>query len=61
MLTTRPLLFTFLRSKLGQSNVNLAAMLKSGSVRMLLQMCVESAQQMLTILSTLQEHSLLGE
>ncbi|KAJ9608633.1 hypothetical protein H2200_006404 [Cladophialophora chaetospira] len=59
VLTTRPLLFTLLRSKLGQSNKNLAAMLKSGSVRMLLQMCVESAQQMLTILSTLLEHSLL--
>lgn len=28
---------------------------------MLLQMCVESAQQMLTILSALQEQSLLGE
>ncbi|ETI21010.1 hypothetical protein G647_07353 [Cladophialophora carrionii CBS 160.54] len=59
VLTTRPLLFSFLRSRLEQSNANLVAMLKSGSVRMLLQMCVESAQQMLTILSALQEHGLL--
>jgi hypothetical protein len=60
VLTTRPLLFSFLRSRLEQSNANLAAMLKSSSVRMLLQMCVDSAQQMLTILSALQENGLLG-
>ncbi|OAP59708.1 hypothetical protein AYL99_07006 [Fonsecaea erecta] len=59
VLTTRPILYTLLQSKLRQSNINLAELLQSGSVRTLLQMCIESAQQMITILSALQEHSLL--
>ncbi|KIW77665.1 hypothetical protein Z517_07497 [Fonsecaea pedrosoi CBS 271.37] len=59
VLTTRPILYTFLESKLRQSNINLVELLQSGSVRTLLQMCIESAQQMITILSALQDHSLL--
>ncbi|OQV04959.1 Fungal Zn2-Cys6 binuclear cluster domain-containing protein [Cladophialophora immunda] len=59
VLTTRPILYTFLQSKLRQSNINLVELLQSGSVRTLLQMCIESAQQMITILSALQDHSLL--
>ncbi|KIW45224.1 uncharacterized protein PV06_03626 [Exophiala oligosperma] len=60
VLITRPLLYSFLRSRLGQSiHQSLIATLQSSSVRSLLQMCVESAQQILTILLALQSHSLL--
>lgn len=59
VLTTRPLLFGFLQSKLGQSSIKMNEMRRSGSVRKLLQMCLESAQQMLLILTAVQDHGLL--
>ncbi|PLB47658.1 hypothetical protein P170DRAFT_409875 [Aspergillus steynii IBT 23096] len=59
ILTTRPLLYIFLQSKLGQSDPALMGWLQSGTVKALLQICVESAQQTLRILSNLLEQGLL--
>ncbi|KIV87188.1 hypothetical protein, variant 1 [Exophiala sideris] len=60
VLTTRPILYSFLQARMEQADGNMNTSTQSSrSVRTLLQMCVESAQQMLTILSTLQDHGLL--
>ncbi|KAH8424884.1 fungal specific transcription factor domain-containing protein [Aspergillus melleus] len=59
ILTTRPLLYIFLQSKLGHSDPALMGWLQSGTVKALLQICVESAQQTLRILSNLLEQGLL--
>ncbi|KAJ5342368.1 hypothetical protein N7541_011492 [Penicillium brevicompactum] len=59
ILTTRPLLYIFLQSKLGQSDPTLLDWLRSGTVKALLHMCVESAQQILRVLSSLREQGLL--
>ncbi|PKY00984.1 hypothetical protein P168DRAFT_334887 [Aspergillus campestris IBT 28561] len=59
ILTTRPLLYIFLQSKLGQSDPALMEWLQSATVKGLLHACVESAQQILRILSNLLEQGLL--
>ncbi|RAH48956.1 fungal specific transcription factor domain-containing protein [Aspergillus brunneoviolaceus CBS 621.78] len=59
ILTTRPLLYIFLQSKLGHSDPSLLDWLKSGTVHSLLHICLESAQQILRILSNLLEQGLL--
>ncbi|KAF5971704.1 transcription activator, partial [Fusarium bulbicola] len=59
ILTTRPLLYTFLLSRLGHLEVALMHWLQSESVKGLVQMCTESAQQILRILSSLSEQGLL--
>lgn len=60
-MTTRPLLYIFLQSRLGLSEGNLMNLLHSQSVKGLLQICVESAQQSLRILSLLLDQGLLGK
>ncbi|KAF4977143.1 hypothetical protein FZEAL_6286 [Fusarium zealandicum] len=60
VLTTRPLLYTFLLSRLGQLEVALMHWLQSESVKGLIQMCIESAQQILRILVSLSDQGLLG-
>ncbi|CAG7965789.1 unnamed protein product [Penicillium olsonii] len=59
ILTTRPLLYIFLQSKLGQSDPALLKWLQSETVKALLHICVESAQQILRILSSLLEQGIL--
>ncbi|KAF5024685.1 hypothetical protein F66182_3255 [Fusarium sp. NRRL 66182] len=59
ILTTRPLLYTFLLSRLGHLEVALMHWLQSESVKGLVQMCTESAQQILRILSSLSDQDLL--
>ncbi|PYI15800.1 hypothetical protein BO99DRAFT_341722 [Aspergillus violaceofuscus CBS 115571] len=59
ILTTRPLLYIFLQSKLGHSDPSLLDWLKTGTVHSLLHICLESAQQILRILSNLLEQGLL--
>ncbi|KAE8362447.1 fungal-specific transcription factor domain-containing protein [Aspergillus caelatus] len=59
ILTTRPLLYIFLQSKLGLSDPALMDWLQAGTVQALLHICVESAQQILRILSNLLEQGLL--
>ncbi|KAL3492140.1 hypothetical protein BJX62DRAFT_250888 [Aspergillus germanicus] len=59
ILTVRPLLYIFLQSKLGQSDPTLLDWLQSGTVKSLLHICVESSQQIVRILCTLQEQGLL--
>ncbi|KAM5345814.1 hypothetical protein ACJ41O_011675 [Fusarium nematophilum] len=59
ILTTRPLLYTFLLSRLGQLEVALMHWLQSESVKGLIQMCTESAQQILRILVSLSDQGLL--
>jgi hypothetical protein len=50
-----------LELRLSNDSLKLARLRSSRSVRWLFQMCVESAQQMLKIVTALQEQSLLGE
>ncbi|KAI0895517.1 hypothetical protein F4806DRAFT_84741 [Annulohypoxylon nitens] len=59
ILTTRPLLFTFLQSKLGQSEASLMRWLKSESIKGLVQICLESSIRILKILSVLLNHGSL--
>ncbi|KAJ5698667.1 hypothetical protein N7462_000672 [Penicillium macrosclerotiorum] len=59
ILTTRLLLYIFLQSKLGKSDPALMDWLQYVTVKALLHICVESAQQILRILSNLQEQGLL--
>ncbi|KAG8670219.1 hypothetical protein FPOAC1_009624 [Fusarium poae] len=59
ILTTRPLLYTFLLSRLGHLEVALMHWLQSESVMGLVQICTESAQQILRILSSLSDQGLL--
>ncbi|KAF4968691.1 hypothetical protein FSARC_3977 [Fusarium sarcochroum] len=59
ILTTRPLLYSLLQARINQSDMNLVHALRSGSVRTLLLMCIDSAQQIMDILVTLQEQTLL--
>lgn len=61
ILTTRPLLYIFLQSRLGETESTLIQWLQSGSVKGLIQICVESAQQILKILSLLLDQGLLGQ
>ncbi|KAH7133913.1 hypothetical protein EDB81DRAFT_112125 [Dactylonectria macrodidyma] len=59
ILTTRPLLYIFLQSKLGHSESVMMRWLQSETIHCLLRICVESAQQALTILSHLLDQGLL--
>ncbi|KNG82270.1 hypothetical protein ANOM_009869 [Aspergillus nomiae NRRL 13137] len=59
ILTTRPLLYIFLQSKLGLSDPALMDWLQAGTVKALLHICVESSQQILRILSNLLEQGIL--
>ncbi|KAH7191610.1 Zn(II)2Cys6 transcription factor [Fusarium oxysporum] len=59
ILTTRPLLYSLLQARIGQSDINLVHTLQSGSVRALLLMCIDFAQQIMDILVTLHIQSLL--
>lgn len=61
VLATRPLLFIFLQSRLGQSEANLLRWLQSESVRGLLQVCADSSRQILHIVSKLFNQGLLGK
>ncbi|KAI0153863.1 hypothetical protein BJ166DRAFT_594992 [Pestalotiopsis sp. NC0098] len=60
VLTTRPLLYIFLQSRLGQSEIAPMQWIQSESVGSLIQICIDSAQQMLRVLSLLQDQGLLG-
>ncbi|RSL54606.1 hypothetical protein CEP54_009772 [Fusarium duplospermum] len=59
VLTTRPLLYTFLQSRLGQADASLLDRLKSESVRRLVQICLESSYRIIKILSVLLGQGLL--
>ncbi|KAM0424429.1 hypothetical protein ACHAPT_010350 [Fusarium lateritium] len=59
VLTTRPLLYTFLQSRLGQADASLLGRLKSESVRRLVQICLESSCRIIKILSVLLGQGLL--
>ncbi|RSL58895.1 hypothetical protein CEP53_006013 [Fusarium sp. AF-6] len=59
VLTTRPLLYTFLQSRLGQADASLLNRLKSESVRRLVQICLESSYRIIKILSVLLGQGLL--
>ncbi|KAF9877999.1 zn 2cys6 transcription factor [Colletotrichum karsti] len=59
VLTTRPLLFIFLQSRLGQSQATPMRWAQSESVRGLLQVCMESCCQIIKILSRLLNQGLL--
>ncbi|KAE8155257.1 fungal-specific transcription factor domain-containing protein [Aspergillus avenaceus] len=59
ILTTQPLLYIFLQSKLGRSDPALMDWLQSETVKGLLHICVESAQQVVRILTNLLEQGLL--
>ncbi|KAE8414621.1 hypothetical protein BDV36DRAFT_298852 [Aspergillus pseudocaelatus] len=59
VLTTRPLLYSLFESRIGGSDPSLIRTARSGSVRNLLLICIDSAQQMLTILASLQSQDIL--
>ncbi|KAF4458581.1 positive activator of transcription [Fusarium albosuccineum] len=59
ILTTRPLLYTFLLSRLGHLEEALIHWLQSESVKGLINMCTESAQQILRMLAGLSDQGLL--
>ncbi|KAH0436011.1 zn 2cys6 transcription factor [Colletotrichum camelliae] len=59
VLTTRPLLFIFLQSRLGQSHTTPLRWAQSESVKGLLQVCMESCCQSIKILSRLLNQGLL--
>lgn len=61
VLTTRPLLYIFFQCRVYQSYSSLMRWMQSQSIRGLLQMCTESARQILRILSVLLNQGLLGE
>ncbi|KAK1613493.1 fungal-specific transcription factor domain-containing protein [Colletotrichum phormii] len=60
VLITRPLLFIFLQSKLGQSESVLMQWLHSDSVRSLLQVCTDCSRQIIKILSRLLSQGFLA-
>ncbi|KAF4454343.1 proline utilization trans-activator [Fusarium albosuccineum] len=59
LITSSALMALFLQSKMGHSNPDLIQSVRSGNIRALLLICIESAQQMLVVLATLQGQSLL--
>ncbi|KAJ5231277.1 fungal-specific transcription factor domain-containing protein [Penicillium citrinum] len=59
ILTTRPLLYIFLQSRLGHSDPALMDWLQVDTIKALISICVESAQETLRILSNLQEQGVL--
>lgn len=61
VLATRPLLFCFLKIRLESPENCISALNKSRNVRNLIQMCVDSSQQIISILHSLQSEGLLGK
>ncbi|RFU34083.1 hypothetical protein B7463_g2248, partial [Scytalidium lignicola] len=59
VLATRPLVFCFLRIRLESPDTLLRSLNSSPNVRNLLQMCIDSSQQMVNILNNLQSQGLL--
>jgi hypothetical protein len=60
VLATRPLLFSFLKMRLDALGIIPTPASSLGSARILLQMCIESSQQILNVLAALKSQSLLG-
>lgn len=60
VLATRPLLFCFLKIRLESPDNCLDALNTSRNVRNLIQMCMDSSQQIISILHSLQSEGLLG-
>lgn len=60
VLATRPLLFCFLKIRFESPEHCLEALNTSRNVRNLIQMCIDSSQQMINILHSLQSEDLLG-
>ena len=60
MLATRPVLFCFLKMRIQTTDSSLESLNSSANVRKLLQVCIDSAQQILNILTVLQRQNLLG-
>jgi hypothetical protein len=61
ILATRPLLFCFLKIRFESPESCLESLNASQNVRNLMQMCLESAQNIISILSNLQNQGLLGK
>lgn len=61
VLATRPLLFCFLKIRFESPENYLDALNTSQNVRNLIQMCVDSSQQIISILHILQSEDLLGK
>ncbi|PIG80462.1 Zn(II)2Cys6 transcription factor [Aspergillus arachidicola] len=60
VLATRPVLFCFLKMRIQTTDSSLESLNSSANVRKLLQVCIDSAQQILNILIVLQRQNLLG-
>lgn len=61
VLATRPLLFCFLKIRFESQSKCTELLGSSQTVRNLIQMCIDSSQQMVSILDCLQSQGLLGE
>ncbi|KAB8271072.1 hypothetical protein BDV30DRAFT_214148 [Aspergillus minisclerotigenes] len=59
VLATRPVLFCFLKMRIQTTDSSLESLNSSANVRKLLQVCIDSAQQILNILIVLQRQNLL--
>ncbi|KAB8259049.1 hypothetical protein BDV32DRAFT_150761 [Aspergillus pseudonomiae] len=59
VLATRPVLFCFLKMRIQTTDSSLESLNSSANVRKLLQVCIDSAQQILNILMVLQRQNLL--
>ncbi|KAE8376622.1 hypothetical protein BDV26DRAFT_293960 [Aspergillus bertholletiae] len=59
VLATRPVLFCFLKMRIQTSDSSLESLNSSANVHKLLQVCIDSAQQILNILTVLQRQNLL--
>jgi hypothetical protein len=59
-LATRPLLFCFLKIQFETPELFARALGSSKAVTKLMKLCIGSAQQMISILESLQEQGLLG-
>ncbi|KAB8076106.1 hypothetical protein BDV29DRAFT_200469 [Aspergillus leporis] len=59
ILATRPVLFCFLKMRIQSADSSLESLNSSANVRKLLQICIDSAQQILNILTVLQRQNLL--
>ncbi|KAE8353459.1 hypothetical protein BDV28DRAFT_157005 [Aspergillus coremiiformis] len=59
VLATRPVLFCFLKMRIQSADSSFESLNSSANVRKLLQVCIDSAQQILNILTVLQRQTLL--
>lgn len=59
VLATRPVLFCFLKMRIQSADSSLESLNSSANVRKLMQVCIDSAQQILNILTVLQQQNLL--